>query len=133
VPSTSVKEPNSSAPAVGVERPDAVSLDAAAGALSAAIEYHLTESRRLAEAAKNHRTEWRKLLQRRNQDIARLRQSGWQLARIASLYKVSNQRITQIAATYFAAEKTQPFSSLNLGCACVISRRETRTSEAVAA
>jgi hypothetical protein len=97
VPSTSVKEPTSAAPSVGTDHLDVVPLDAAASALGAAIEYHRSESRRLAQDAEHHRLECRKLLRRRNQHIAQLRRHGWQVARIASLYRVSNQRVTQIA------------------------------------
>jgi hypothetical protein len=67
--------------------------------LGAAIQYHRNESHRHAKAAKQHRTELRKLLRRRDQHIAQLRASGWQLAPIASLYKVTKERIAQITKT----------------------------------
>lgn len=67
-----------------------------ASALGAAIEYHRSESQRLAKAATQHRKELRELLRRRDEHIAQLQASGWQLTRIASLYKVTKARIVQI-------------------------------------
>lgn len=65
--------------------------------LSTAIEHHRSESRRLAKEATMHRTKLRQLLQQRDQHIAELRAAGWQLGRIGMLYKITKERVGQIA------------------------------------
>lgn len=69
-----------------------------AAAIGAAIEYHRGESRRLAKAAQEHRARLRALLRQRDQHITELRAAGWPHSRIASLYKVTKERVGQIAA-----------------------------------
>jgi hypothetical protein len=80
----------------GGTSPDTGHVDAAE--LGAAIEYHRGESRRLAKAAKDHRTQLRTLLRQRDRHITELRAAGWSHARIASVYKVTKERIGQITA-----------------------------------
>lgn len=105
MPSTSVKEPALRAPvATQQSGPSTSDQDLNPGrvdasALNTAIEYHRSESQRLAKAAAQHRTEWRNLLRQRDQHIAELKASGWQLDPIASLYKVTKARIAQITKT----------------------------------
>jgi hypothetical protein len=69
-----------------------------AAALGAEIEYHRGESRRLAKAAQEHRAKLRTLLRQRDQHITELRAAGWSYSQIASLYKVTKERIGQITA-----------------------------------
>jgi DNA-directed RNA polymerase sigma subunit (sigma70/sigma32) len=66
--------------------------------LVAEIEHHRNESRRLARAANEHRAKLRELLRQRDAHISGLRASGWSLARIGSLYKVTKERVGQITA-----------------------------------
>jgi len=116
VPSTSVKEPAVLVPTTVQESAHSISdyglnpgrVDASV--LGAAIKHHRSESQRLAKAAEQHRAELRALLRQRDHHIAHLRASGWQLAPIASLYKVTLARIAQITKTIRAGENTMVFS-----------------------
>jgi hypothetical protein len=109
VPISSVKEPALAVPA-STQRGGGLSFvdqgidgHVDASALGAAIEYHRTESQRLAKAATQHRNELRELLRRRDQHIAQLQASGLQLTHIASLYKVTKARIAQITKAFRTA------------------------------
>jgi hypothetical protein len=68
------------------------------GLLTAAIEYHREESRRLAKIVEQHRTHLRDLLRQRDQHMNELRSANWSLARIGRLYKVTKERVGQITA-----------------------------------
>jgi hypothetical protein len=100
VPISSVKEPALTVP-VSTQGTAGGHVDASA--LGAAIEFHRSESQRLAKAATQHRNELRELLRRRDQHIAQLQASGWQLTHIASLYKVTKARIAQITKAFRTA------------------------------
>jgi hypothetical protein len=106
VPVSSVKEPVRAVPTstqqggLGFVDQGTAGGHVDASALGAAIEYHRSESQRLAKAATQHRNELRELLRRRDQHIAQLQASGWQLTHIASLYKVTKARIAQITKAF---------------------------------
>ena len=86
----------------------AVSTPTDPGQLNTAIEYHRGESRRLAKVVEQHRAQLRDLLKQRDQHMNELRSSGWSLARIGALYKVTKERVGQVtAALRPAVDETQ--------------------------